>query len=436
VPITFLKSLYFPIGLAVIATVLIAAAMVACGGGSSPSSNISTGGGVTQMTNPTGMVQNPTPLSACPAGEWFQYTDSGGTDHPMNCVSATLASCPNAADLAFTYGYLSPSGIIAGDVKGVIVYFDGGDGTQPLAKGSPTAGDMVTYYFEQGYELVQIAWSSAWEATYNPFPSGTFGNIQAAACRPATFLNYVDANIYQPVFQANPTAGMCAHGVSAGSTQILYSMTYYGAANFLDNVELVSGPVFSEIEQGCEEPPAGAVTVCPVGQYGCQLGSGSSWSLPPTYQTGNYQDVGSWTNDNSCGVPNTTTSSTSNTRWLQQSIVDGGINNPIYSYPNTAMAAWLCRSVQNPDNIDCATNYTGKDCANNSSPQAEIFYSQITSANSPPVYKVVAVDNCEGSEGSPSGNVGSLTGSLGETEIEQDMAGAAGVTAQCFHRQH
>src|SRR5208282_5746961 len=83
---------------------------------------------------------------------------------------------------------LSPSGIIAGDVKGVIVYFDGGDGTQPLAKGSPTAGDMVTYYFEQGYELVQIAWSSAWEATYNPFPSGTFGNIQAAACRPATFL--------------------------------------------------------------------------------------------------------------------------------------------------------------------------------------------------------------------------------------------------------
>jgi hypothetical protein len=437
----FAKSPLVAVAFAVMATAIIAAAMVACGGGGA-STNVQTGGGGggggTATTLPIGTVQNVTTLSTCPAGEWFQYTDSSGTNHPMNCVSATLASCPNVADLAFTYGYLSPAGIITGDVKGVIVYFDGGDGTQPLAKGSPTAGDMVKYYFEQGYELVQIAWSSAWEATYNPFPAGTFGNIQAAACRPATFLSYVDTKIYQPVFQANASAGMCAHGVSAGSTQILYSMTYYGAAKFLDNVELVSGPVFGDIAQGCEEPPASPVTVCPAGQYGCELGPSPvpSWSMAPTYLEGAYENVGSWTNDNSCGVPNTTTSSASSTRWLQQSIVDGGVNSPSYDYPATGMAAWLCRSVQNPDNIDCATNYTGKECANNSSPQAEIFYSQITAANAPPVYRVVAVDNCEGSEGSPSGNVGGPTGPLGELMIEQDMAGAPGVTAQCLHRQH
>ncbi len=443
----FAKSPFLPIAMAVIAIALIASVMVACGGGSSATTNVQTGGGGggTTTTLPTGAVRGATPLTSCPAGQqWFQYTDSSGTNHPMNCVSATLASCPNIGDLAFTYGYLSPSGIIAGDVKGVIVYFDGGDGTQPLSKGSPTAGAMVQYYFEQGYEIVQIAWSSAWEATYNPFPAGTFGDIQAAACRPATFLSYVNTTIYQPVLQANATAGMCAHGVSAGSTQVVYSMTYYGAAKFLDNVELISGPVLSDIEQGCQEPPPpNPITVCPVNaqgiaQYGCELGPSPvpSWALSPTYQTGNYQNVGSWTNDNSCGVPNTTTSSASNTRWLQQSIVDGGLNNPTYNYPSTAMAAWLCRSVQNPNNVDCSTNYDSKVCPNNSSPQAQIFYSQITAANSPPVFKVVAVDNCEGSEGSPSGNAGSPTGTMGQLEIEQDMAGGSGVTAQCFHRPH
>ena len=131
----FPKSSLLPIGVAVILTALIAAAMVACGGGSSTNSNVQTGGGGGTTSSPLGAVQNPAALSACPAGEWFQYTDTAGTNHPMNCVSATLASCPNVGDLAFTYGYLSPSGIISGPVKGVIVYFDGGDGTQPVAKG-------------------------------------------------------------------------------------------------------------------------------------------------------------------------------------------------------------------------------------------------------------------------------------------------------------
>jgi len=120
----FPKSSFLLIFVAVIVTALIAVAMVACGG-SSNNSNIQTGGGGGGGTN-LGAVQNPAPLSACPAGDWFQYTDTAGTDHPMNCVSATLASCPNVGDLAFTYGYLSPSGIISGPVKGVIVYFDGG----------------------------------------------------------------------------------------------------------------------------------------------------------------------------------------------------------------------------------------------------------------------------------------------------------------------
>jgi hypothetical protein len=419
----------WPLLLVASAMIAAAVALVACGGSAG-------GSRITTISNPP-EVQNPVPLSSCPAGNWFQYTDASGATHPMNCVAADLTGCPNAQDLSFTYGYLSPSGIISGNMKGVIVFFDGADGTLPADDGETAEPDMLKYYFEQGYEVVQLAWSSAWEATNNPFPQGTFGNIHDAACRPATFLSYVNTNIFQAVSQSNPTAGMCAQGVSAGSAQIVYSMAYYGAGSYLDNVELISGPVLSDIQQGCEEPPpANPITVCPAGQYGCQLGSGSSWSLFPTYLTDAYQSVGSWTNDNTCGIPNTTTTSSSNTRWLQQSIVDGGTNNPTFNYPGTAMAAWLCRSVQNPNNIDCATNYDTKACPNNSSPQAEIFYSQITPSNSPPVFKVVAVDQCEGPEGSPSGNVGSPTGPLGQIAIEQDMAGAPGITAQCFHRAH
>ena len=126
---------------------------------------------------------------------------------------------------------------------------------------------------------------------------------------------------------------------------------------------------------------------------------------------------------------------------LPKSIVDQGTGaTPTFSYPHTAVAAWLCRSVNNPNNVNCQTNYTEQYCPNNSSSQGEIFYSQITSANSPPVYNVYAVDNCHNSEGVYPGTVLALakngTSPTGQTAIEQDMAGATGQAAQCFHRPH
>ena len=75
-------------------TVLFAIALADCGGGGSGSS-------VTTLSNPP-QVQDAVPLSSCPAGNWFQYTDSGGATHPMNCVAADLTGCPNAQDLGFT----------------------------------------------------------------------------------------------------------------------------------------------------------------------------------------------------------------------------------------------------------------------------------------------------------------------------------------------
>ena len=198
-----------------------------------------------------GTVTGNTFMVACGGGQWL----SG-----MTCYSATITGCANVDNINFIYGYLPPSGA---PPQGVITYFDGGDGTSAVT--AEPLKDMLSYYAGQNYGVVEIAWGTAWEHTTN-------ANIQNAACRPATFLNYVYNNIYLPITtgnNGNPNAGMCAQGFSAGSTAITYSLAYYGALNQLDAVELISGPVLSDIEQGCEVPQIGSIDIC---EYGMPTG--------------------------------------------------------------------------------------------------------------------------------------------------------------------
>jgi hypothetical protein len=360
-----------------------------------------------------GSIALATPI-ACQGGQWLPS---------MHCFAAGLAGCANVDNLGFTYGYLIPSGT----VNGVVVFFDGGDGT--TAAFEEEEYDMLEYYAGHNYGVVEIQWSSAWEQTSS-------ANIQNAACRPATFLNYVYNNIYLPIATGsggNPNAGMCAQGFSAGSTAITYSLAYYGAGNQLDNVELISGPVLSDIKQGCVVPQAASVTVCPSGQYGCRLGTDMPWMLPPAYVKHDTNYVRAWTSDSTCNG-STQTSGASNAAWLAQSVVDqssvtGLGATPTFTYPSTAMNGWLCRTLQNLGS-DCATNPDDYlHCPNNSSPQGQIFYSQITSANSP--YNVYSVDGCYGPEGAPQGTVAGITGNPGAlAAIEQNM------TAHCVHPAH
>jgi hypothetical protein len=154
---------------------------------------------------------------------WYYYSN-GNTSYPMNCYYANVTNCSNAQNLGVTFGYLSPVNVLSGFLppypNGVIVLHGSGPGT------SPPSFDFPDAYFKQGYEVVEVAWDDDWEKTYDPFPANTYGNIQNAACRPATFLNYVYNNIYLPIAgqSQNPNAGMCAHGESAGSAAIAYSM--------------------------------------------------------------------------------------------------------------------------------------------------------------------------------------------------------------------
>jgi hypothetical protein len=198
-----------------------------------------------------GTLTNVSSPSSCNSGGGFYYYVYPNTGLALNmtCQTATVSNCNNlsvtTSPWGVTIGYLNPVGVVSGVsvAKGLIVLHSGDGGITPASYA------LTDAYFRAGYEVVQVAWADDWEMISDPL-SGT-GNIQAAACRPATVFNWVFLNLFPAVFNPNHQAGMCAHGDSAESAAIVYSLAYYNAGSYLDNVELLSGPVFSDIEQGC-----------------------------------------------------------------------------------------------------------------------------------------------------------------------------------------
>jgi hypothetical protein len=330
---------------------------------------------------PLGVVTHADKLPACPQGYY-----PGAI-----CYQATV-TCPNTVDIPVTYGYTNPSGTS----RGTILLLNGGDGTQ-VQPGRPGAPSFDTNYLEAGYQIVQTAWATAWEDTGLPGAK----SIKAASCRPATLLKY----IYQTVYDHN--GGMCAQGVSAGAGELAYALAWYGASDYLDKVELLSGPVFGDVEQGCMKPDADPVTVCFAGQLGCV---GDSWQDRPMYGGGTEYALGTWSG-HKCQPPNKTTPLKSDAIWKSMSIVDGSIT-PSFSYPKTAMAGWLCSN--------------GK---NNSAAQGEFFYQKFNDPSQVADYSVTRIDNCDGPEGVSRGTT--PQGELGLDAITADMTGTV---AGCIKR--
>jgi hypothetical protein len=194
------------------------------------------------------------------------------------CQQATVNGCSQVINgqtvtpdpWTVTIGYMNPVGVISGltSAKGLIILHGGDGGTMP------ESNSLADAYFRAGYEIVQVVWDNAWEYAYANM-TGKTGNIQVAACRPATVFNWVYNNFFLNAPNFLNTAGMCALGDSAGSAAIAYSLAYYGADSYLDHVELLSGPVLSDLRAGCgvgtgfgtNDP----VTVCSSGSA-CQLG--------------------------------------------------------------------------------------------------------------------------------------------------------------------
>jgi hypothetical protein len=311
-------------------------------------------------------------LKACPAGYY----------PGMTCFRGQVDNCPNTGSLGFTYGYQDPQG----ETLGTVVFLEGGGGT--------SAYDDPTYaqkYLQNGYQVVYAAWDNDWELTNNDAPS-----IKYAACRPATLLNYIYDNLYS-------RGGMCAQGSSAGSGALGYVLAWYGGSSYLDNVELLSGPVFGDIKQGCEVPNAPTVNVCATGQFGCD---GAQWPDSPAYVDGDENLIRNWSSQPSCNAGKTT-SAFVNSLWKGMSIVDG-TNNPSFSYPHTALAGYLCSNV---DSVQ-----------NNSAAQGEFFYQQFTNAGQTAEYSVTRINNCSGSEGVTDGQT--PQGETGFTAISDHMMSA------------
>lgn len=131
----------------------------------------------------------------------------------VTCQHRTI-SCPATSgvtlnDLGITFGYRTPTGT----VKGTIVFFSVLGGTQP-EQFPGGEGTYASDYYHASYQIVQTAWDSDWEDT-----GTSTKNIAYAAGRVAAFLNWVNTNLYVPIHNSNPLAGMCIQGTSAGGSR-------------------------------------------------------------------------------------------------------------------------------------------------------------------------------------------------------------------------
>jgi hypothetical protein len=291
----------------------------------------------------------------------------------MTCANQTTT--PN---LEFVYSYVIPPSL-----RGTIVLFSGDGGVLGDVKQSQL---YAADYYNLGYEIVEVAWSTDWEQT-----SDNLG-ILTAGCRPAGFLNYV---LNTPILNARSvksTNGLCAQGASAGAGALGYVFVWYAdhsgnlLSTDLDNVELLSGPVFGNIALGCQvPPPQNPANIC-LSQYGCSNGT-TAWTDAYQYVIPATNEVPYWTNNPSCaGSSNTTSNSFS--KWLAMSIVTGSGGS--FSYPNMGMAGWLCAGY-----LSCNAN---EGCPNNSAAEGNVFFSQITSGSQAAGYKLTGILGCDGAE--------------------------------------
>jgi hypothetical protein len=282
------------------------------------------------------------------------------------CYQATV-SCPQTANLGVMWG------ITGSGANGTVVFLNGNGGT--IAYGS----SFQPRYTQAGLASIEVAWDTDWETAGAPYTA----NVLNAACRSATLLNYFHSQQTQGAF--------CSQGLSAGSGALAYALSWYGLGSELDNVELLSGPVFSNITDGCKVPNnTPTVRIVPT--------DGQPWSDKIGYFT-EAPSLTVWTGQE-C-LPNTRTSDTAEDAWSAQSTVQPGAT---LNFPNTNLAGWECNNGLNP-----------------SAGQSYLFFSKVGTP-----YSLTAITNCSGAEGVTSGHT--PQGVLGQTAIEDDMVN------QCVRR--
>ena len=262
---------------------------------------------------------------------WVTQT-SGGHDIQAVCYHAVV-SCPIMPDLGLTYGVSTP----AATSNGTVAFVSASGGTVVLP--GNIKNDAPFDLFHAGFQIVQFAWDSDWQM------GSTAGSLKIAACRVATFLNYIDSQYYLANPNNAPTAGMCAHSQSGGGGGLAFSLTYYGISSFLDKAVFVSGPQYGDMVQGCWVPNYPDVDVCApqngVYPMGCNSAS-ADWTALPTYVRGQASNLSiELAHHPVCNNPKHTYNSIDFGQLTATSLVDGA-SDASYNYPQTAITAWEC----------------------------------------------------------------------------------------------
>jgi hypothetical protein len=303
---------------------------------------------------PIGTISNPT-TAPCTTNYY------GGAQ--ATCTTVTV-SCPNVADTQAIYGYYAPSGT----TLGLVAFVNGASDT------SPGGANYLRGYLADGFAIEQIVFPTGWEVT------GETPNLTNASCRLATLLSYLQ--------QQNPSLPFATQAGSSAAGGVGYALAWYGFAPQV--VELSSGPVFSDIELGCEVPKPTHQLVVPT--------NGNAWTDALTYTQNTINSMQSWTGDKTC-AGNKTTSQTSDTDWKAMSIVSPDAQN---DFPATVISGWVCNNA-----------------INNSAAQSYVWFSQLTSP-----WSLTAMTNCTGTE-----NIDAAT-------TPQGLSGVAAVTADVKRNLH
>jgi hypothetical protein len=330
-----------------------------------------------------------------------------GADFPQGamCEDGQLTGCPGVAGINFTFGYIAPA-----SPKGTIVLFSGGKGTAPTEDDDNNVAFANSY--ASSYQVIEFEWAEPWE---NETETSSGGSILAAACRPATFLSY----IYNTWLASHPPFPLCAQGASAGAAAIAYSMAWYGQtsnANNLTNVEMLAGPVLSEIDTGCN-PTSPQATMCSPKNY-CSPATGT-WTVQETYVTDDADNINNWSGvaspigctSGALGSPYST--------WASMSIVDGSTTgytpNFNYVYSPTSynpIHGWVCDTYASGS-------------ANNSGSEGNFFYNAVFNAepaNTNYTYlEMTGTLLCQGSEGVVNGYDPDVPGEKESQAITNDM---------------
>jgi hypothetical protein len=301
-----------------------------------------------QAARPLGVVTNVREETSCP-------TSLGGvavTWLPTDVCYHAVVSCPEMVDIGVTIAIAVPAGYSSTNLmKGLVIVPDGADGTQLDSPAFP--------YHQNGYEDVDVIWDSPWQGVGAVEPDLTRGNadtyriggslwsksgsVKAAACRPATLFHWIYVNYYVgESAHFTSTAGMCAKGSSGGAAQIANALTFYGAGNYLDKVELGPGPQWSDVDIGCSAS-ATTIKVCDsateAGKLGCNPIAGS-WNDIGQY-FGFTASMKKWTGYPDCNSTHQTKAE--EIAWGQMSLNDGpylATKDASYTYPYAAITAW------------------------------------------------------------------------------------------------